>query len=75
MATHAQTMPRQVTPELLREARHDQLLAYMIKKGIPLTREKYISMAYLGHPPEPWTAAHEGELPEAFQHDPPETVD
>jgi hypothetical protein len=35
----------------------------MIKTGAPLTREKWISMAYLGHPPKPWTAEHEEEVP------------
>ena len=43
------------------------LLAYMIKHNLPLTRATYISMAYLGHPPEPWTAEHEYELPRSFQ--------
>jgi hypothetical protein len=64
-----------IDPELLQEARHDPTLEYMIKHGIPLTRERYINLNYLGHPPKPWTAEHEGELPTAFQHDPPEVVD
>jgi hypothetical protein len=35
----------------------------MIKHGIPLNRETWITMNYLGHPPDPWTAEHEGEVP------------
>jgi hypothetical protein len=48
--------PRQIDPELLRAAEDDGILRLMIKLGAPLTREKWISMNYLGHPPEPWTA-------------------
>lgn len=39
----------------------------MINNGLPLTREKWISMNYLGHPPDPWTDEHEAEVPEPFQ--------
>ena len=62
---------RRIDPELLREARHSPTLTYMIKNGLPLTREKWISMNYLGHPPEPWTDEHEAEVPTPFQHNPP----
>jgi hypothetical protein len=56
-----------IDTRLLHEAKHDPVLAYMIKKGLPLTREKWISMNYLGHPPEPWTDGHEAEVPTPFQ--------
>jgi hypothetical protein len=56
-----------IDPQLLDEAKYCPLLAYMIEHGIPLTREKYISMSYLGHPPDPWTAEHEAELPTPFR--------
>ena len=67
--------PQQIDPRLLHEAQHDPQLDYMIRNGIPLNRKLWISMAYLGHPPEPWTAEHEAELPTPFQHNPPEVVD
>jgi hypothetical protein len=58
---------RQIDPELLREARHSPTLAYMIENGLPLTREKWISLNYVGRPPEPWTDEHEAEVPESLQ--------
>ena len=63
---------KQIDPRLLREAKYSPTLEYMIKNGIPLTREKWISMNYLGHPPEPWTAEHEADVPEPWRR---ETVD
>ena len=39
----------------------------MIKNGSPLTRAKWISMNWLGHPPHPWTSEHEAEVPAPFQ--------
>jgi len=56
-----------IDPRLLAEAEYSPTLAYMIKHGIPLTREKWISMNYMGQPPEPWTAEHEGEVPEPWR--------
>jgi hypothetical protein len=55
------------SPQLLAEAEYSPLLAYMIEHKLPLTRETYISMNYLGHPPDPWTAEHEYELPTPFR--------
>jgi hypothetical protein len=52
-----------IDPKLLEAAEYSPTLATMIKRGLPLTREKWISMAYLGRPPKPWTAEHEGEVP------------
>lgn len=39
----------------------------MKKHGKPLTREKYLELAYLGDPPEELSAEEEGGLPEEFQ--------
>jgi hypothetical protein len=39
----------------------------MIKKGLPLTREKWISMNYGGDPPKPWCIEHEMEVPEFWR--------
>ena len=41
------------TPQLLAEAEYSPILNYMIDHRLPLTRETYISMNYLGHPPDP----------------------
>ncbi len=57
----------QIDPRLLEEAEHDPVLKYMLEHGIPLTREKYISLNYIGHPPEPWTEEDERQLPSIFQ--------
>jgi hypothetical protein len=43
-------------------------LAYMVKRGLPLTRENFIELAYGGDRPEPWTAEHEADIPYPFQH-------
>ena len=53
----------QIDPELLREAQHSPTLAKMIREGMPLTREKWISLNYLGNPPKRWTGEHEGQVP------------
>jgi hypothetical protein len=39
----------------------------MIENNLPLTREQWISLNYLGHAPEPWTVEHESEVPAPFQ--------
>jgi hypothetical protein len=57
--------------EQLKEiAKHDGVLADMIERDLPLTREGWISMNYLGHPPDQWTDEHEAEVPEPFQLNP-----
>ena len=56
-----------IDPRLLEAAQYSPTLKRMIKEGLPLTREKWISMNYLGHPPEPWTDEHEAEVPPPFQ--------
>ena len=49
-------------------ARYSPTLRYMMKNGAPLNRETWMSMNYLGQPPEPWTAEHEAEVPEPWQN-------
>lgn len=60
------TQPK-IDPRLLEAAQYSPTLEHMINNGLPLTREKWISMNYLGHPPDPWTDEHEAEVPEPFQ--------
>jgi hypothetical protein len=56
-----------IHPALLEAAKTDGILRRMIREGLPLTREKWINMAWLGHPPTPWTSEHEEEVPAPFQ--------
>jgi len=56
----------QPDPRLVEAAKHDPTLAYMINKGIPLTRERWIKLNWLGDPPQPWGVEHETEVPELF---------
>jgi hypothetical protein len=42
---------RQIDPRILEAAKDDGTLRRMIRMGAPLTREKWISMNWLGHPP------------------------
>jgi hypothetical protein len=58
---------RQIDPRILQAAQHDGTLRHMIQLGGPLTRDRWIRMSYLGHPPHPWTAEHEEEVPEPFR--------
>jgi hypothetical protein len=53
----------------------DHVLDYMKKNNLPLTREKYLEMAYLGNPPAELDAEEEAELPREFQKNPTEYVD
>jgi len=45
----------------------DAVLDYMKEHNLPLTREKYLELAYFGNPPEQLSAEEEAELPEEFQ--------
>src|SRR5215471_10816462 len=45
----------------------DCVLDWMKRMGVPLTRENYLDVAYLGNPPEELSAEEESELPEEFQ--------
>ena len=42
-------------------------LDLMKEAGVKVTRESFIEVAYLGTPPDPWTALDEGELPDELQ--------
>jgi hypothetical protein len=53
------------TEELKTLSGTDPVLALMLREGIPLTRENYIAVNWLGDPPDPWT--DEDELPEFLQ--------
>jgi hypothetical protein len=66
MAQIQQTQ-RRVDPELLHAAQHNPMLAYMIKNGLPLTRQTWIDLNWGGDTPKPWTAEDEAELPEPWQ--------
>jgi hypothetical protein len=56
-----------IHPAILHEAQYSPTLAYMLKHNLPLTRETWISINYLGHPPEPWTWENEAEVPEFWR--------
>jgi hypothetical protein len=45
----------------------DPVLQLMRDRGIPITRENYIEMNWMGDPPEPWTAEDEDQLPEELR--------
>lgn len=47
----------------------DAVLDFMRANNIPITRERYINLAYNGEPPEEWTAEAEAELPPELQWD------
>lgn len=50
----------------------DCVLAWMIENGVPLTRENYLHIAFMGSPPEeiggeieaqiPWEIKHAGDI-------------
>lgn len=43
------------------------IVKMMIKFNIPLTRQNYLDLAYMGDVPEELTAEEEAEIPEEFQ--------
>ena len=45
----------------------DPVLQWRKKHGMPLTREDYLEVAYMGEIPEDWGPELEAELPEQFQ--------
>ena len=49
------------------KTQHDSILALMRTHRIPMTRENYLALAYLGHPPAELDPEEEAELPETFQ--------
>jgi hypothetical protein len=56
-----------VDPALALAAETSPTLQYMIKNGLPLTREKWISLNWGGDRPNPWTAEDEALVPEPWQ--------
>jgi hypothetical protein len=49
------------------KARFYPLLQSMLRRGWPVTRESYIALSHMGHPPAEWTVEDEGELPPSLQ--------
>jgi hypothetical protein len=45
----------------------DPLLRWMKAHNVPVTREKYLALAYGEDLPDPWMPEHEAELPEELQ--------
>jgi hypothetical protein len=50
-----------------RDAEHDPVLASMIRKGVPLSRNAYLMLAWGADLPADWHAEHEMEVPECFR--------
>jgi hypothetical protein len=46
----------------------DMVLRWMIEKGVPLTRENYLDIAYLGAPPDEIGGEIEAEIPWEIRH-------
>jgi hypothetical protein len=44
----------------------DPLLVLMIKSDVPLTRENYLTLMFMGDPPE-WSPEYEDEIPAFLQ--------
>lgn len=56
--------------EAFLETEDDSTLAFMLEKGLPLTREGYLIQAGLEPDPEEgWTAELEMQVPEIFRPD------
>ena len=51
------------------ERKSSPVLNHMILAGIPLTRENYLNLAYMGNPPDHFTAEEEASIPEMFRMD------
>jgi len=49
------------------KTQHDAILAMMKTHRIPMTRENYLALAYLGHPPAELDHEEEAELPKTLQ--------
>ena len=46
---------------------NDIVLAAMIEKGVPLTRENYLHIAYMGNPPEEIGGEIEAAIPQEIR--------
>jgi hypothetical protein len=49
----------------------DYVIEFMRQHNIPMTRENYLEIAFMGSPPEELDAEAEFDLPEQFQLNPP----
>jgi hypothetical protein len=71
MSEHGQDDGEQVVPveEARRFADESPILAGMIRRGVPLTRNAYLTLAYGHELPkgDAWTAEHEAGVPHPFQ--------
>ena len=47
----------------------DDILKFMVEKGIPLTKDNYVEIAYMGDPPAEFDAEIEAELEELFDEE------
>jgi hypothetical protein len=54
-------MRHQVTTR--RDESDDPILALMRHLDLPITRQDYLNVAYLGHPPEELSVEEEADLP------------
>lgn len=45
----------------------DAVVEYMKQKNIPLTRDRYLNLAYMGEVPEPLSAEEEAQIPEEIK--------
>ena len=54
--------------ELEQERKSSPVLDYMVREGIKLTRANYLSVAYMGDPPELLGAEEEAAIPEFLQN-------
>ena len=61
MKTNNESPAPETSPQQSRQLGLTERL--LIRHGIPVTRENWINLAYMGHPPEEWTYEHEMELP------------
>jgi hypothetical protein len=59
---------RFVSWEILRDAKMDPILSYMIKHGMPLNRQTWMDLNWGSEVPDPWTAEDEDEVPRIWQH-------
>ena len=50
-----------------RRGSDDSVIEMMKEHSIPITRENYLHLNYMGEIPDPWTAEHEAELPRRLQ--------
>ena len=50
------------------ERKSSPVLDYMVEHNMPLTREKFLELAYFGNPPELLGPEEEAELPSFLQN-------